>query len=88
MKNIPIKKTYIGRVAHGFDFLGYQFDPKAPTGLCIADKTWNNHLERLREIAARGADAAEIANYKKHWWRWVNSGVDLRVDMEGERVPD
>jgi hypothetical protein len=53
-------------VAHGFDFLGDPFEPKAPTGLSIADKTWNNHQERLRDLAAIGADAAQIANYKKH----------------------
>jgi hypothetical protein len=73
-------KTYIGRVDHGFDFLGYQFDQNARTGLIIAEKTLNNHQERLRDLAAHGADAEQIANYKNHWWRWVHSGVDLRDD--------
>jgi len=79
----PPDKTYIGRVDHGFDFLGYQFDQNARTGLIIADKTLNNHQDSLRELAAHGADAEQIANYKKPWWRWVNCGVDLRDD---ERV--
>jgi len=58
------EKTYIGRVAHGFDFLGYQFDPNAPTGLMIAENTLNNHRERLRELTAEGADAEQIAKDK------------------------
>ena len=36
-------KTFIGRIAKGFDFLGYSFEPK---GLSIAPKTLANFLER------------------------------------------
>jgi RNA-directed DNA polymerase len=79
-------KTYIGRVAHGFDFLGYQFDLQASRGLIITAKTLNNHRERLRELAMQGADAEQMANYRKHWVRWVQSGVTLREDEMGEPV--
>jgi RNA-directed DNA polymerase len=36
-------KTFIGRIAKGFDFLGYCFEPK---GLSIAPKTLAHFLER------------------------------------------
>ncbi len=71
-------KTYIGRVAHGFDFLGYPFDLQASNGLIITAKTLNNYGERLRELAMQGADAEQMAHYRKHWLRWVQSGVTLR----------
>ena len=35
------EKTFIGRIAKGFDFLGYSFEPK---GLSIAPKTLANFL--------------------------------------------
>ena len=34
-------KTFIGRIAKGFDFLGYSFEPK---GLSIAPKTLANFI--------------------------------------------
>ena len=37
-------KTFIGRIAKGFDFLGYSFEPK---GLSIAPKTLANFLDRI-----------------------------------------
>jgi len=40
-------KTFIGRVAKGFDFLGYSFEPK---GLSIAPKTLANFLDRIIQL--------------------------------------
>ena len=40
-------KTFIGRIAKGFDFLGYSFEPK---GLSIAPKTLVNYLERIAQL--------------------------------------
>ena len=40
-------KTFIGRIAKGFDFLGYSFEPK---GLSIAPKTLANFLDRIIQL--------------------------------------
>ena len=37
-------KTFIGRIEHGFDFLGYHF---SPAGLTVAKKT----IENVSELA-------------------------------------
>jgi len=39
--------TIGGRIAKGFDFLGYSFEPK---GLSIAPKTLANFLERITQL--------------------------------------
>ncbi len=66
-------KTFIGRIARGFDFLGYWF---SPAGLCVAPKTVERFVERVSRLYEQGADFAHIGEYVRHWWRWVRSGVD------------
>ena len=39
--------TIGGRIAKGFDFLGYSFEPK---GLSLAPKTLANFLERMTQL--------------------------------------
>ena len=40
-------KTFIGRIAKGFDFLGYHFGPE---GLTVAAKTRANFVARVRQL--------------------------------------
>ena len=54
-------KTFIGRIAKGFDFLGYSFEPK---GLSIAPKTLANFLERKTQLYEQGADVRRIGKRK------------------------
>ena len=54
------EKTFIGRIAKGFDFLGYSFEPK---GLSIAPKTLANFLERKTQLYEQGADVRRIGQY-------------------------
>ena len=54
-------KTFIGRIAKGFDFLGYSFEPK---GLSIAPKTLANFLERKTQLYEQGADYRRIGKRK------------------------
>ena len=65
-------KTFIGRIAKGFDFLGYCFEPK---GLSIAPKTLANFLERITQLYEQGATVRRIGQYVRNWWRWVRAGV-------------
>ena len=69
-------KTFIGRIAKGFDFLGYSFEPK---GLSIAPKTLANFLDRMTQLYEQGADHRRIEQYVRNWWRWVRAGVEISV---------
>ena len=68
--------TIGGRIAKGFDFLGYSFEPK---GLSIAPKTLANFLERKTQLYEQGADVRRIGQYVRNWWRWVRAGVEISV---------
>ena len=52
--------TIGGRIAKGFDFLGYNFEPK---GLSIAPKTLANFLDRITQLYEQGADVRRIGKY-------------------------
>ena len=52
--------TIGGRIAKGFDFLGYSFEPK---GLSIAPKTLANFLERAAQLYEQGATVKRIGQY-------------------------
>jgi len=54
-------KTFIGRIAKGFDFLGYSFEPK---GLSIVPKTLANFLGRMTQLYEQGADHRRIGKRK------------------------
>jgi len=49
--------TIGGRIAKGFDFLGYSFEPK---GLSIAPKTLAKFLERKTQLYEQGATVKRI----------------------------
>ena len=66
--------TIGGRIAKGFDFLGYSFEPK---GLSIAPKTLANFLERITPLYEQGADVRRIGQYVRNWLRWVSAGVEI-----------
>ncbi|NEO79426.1 hypothetical protein [Moorena sp. SIO4G3] len=66
-------KTWIGRIAQGFDFLGYWFSPQ---GLGVAKKTVERMVDKVSRLYEHGADEVRIEAYLNHWWRWVRSGVD------------
>jgi hypothetical protein len=71
------KKTFIGKVKQGFDFLGYTINT---SGLGIAPKTWARFVERVTRLYEQGAESPRIGDYVRHWWRWVKAGVSLRVE--------
>jgi len=69
--------TIGGRIAKGFDFLGYSFEPK---GLSVAPKTLANFLERITRLYEQGATVRRIGQYVRNWWRWVRAGVEISVN--------
>jgi hypothetical protein len=67
-------KTFIGRIARGFDFLGYWFSPE---GLGITLKSVERMLDRVTRLYEQGAGDYRIEDYVRHWWRWVRCGVRM-----------
>ncbi len=66
-------KTFIGRIARGFDFLGYWFSPQ---GLGVAKKTVDRMLEKVSRLYEQGANQVRIEAYLRRWWQWVRTGVN------------
>lgn len=71
------KKTFIGKVQRGFDFLGYII---TTSGLGIAPNTWARFVERVIRLYEQGAESSRIGDYVRCWWRWAKAGVSLRVE--------
>ncbi|WP_424096105.1 reverse transcriptase domain-containing protein, partial [Moorena producens] len=65
-------KTFIGRIARGFDFLGYWF---STSGLGIARKTVERMDENMTRLYEHGAPIERIEAYFQRWWRWVKGGI-------------
>jgi RNA-directed DNA polymerase len=69
-------KTFIGRIARGFDFLGYHF---SRTGLRVARSTLrkaNDHIVRLYEQKKKGPDwPLSLERYVRRWRGWVKGGL-------------
>ena len=65
-------KTFIGRIAKGFGFVGYQY---GPDGLRVAGPTAARVAARVTRLSEHGADTVRIGAYVRHWGRWVMAGV-------------
>jgi hypothetical protein len=72
--------TFIGRIARGFDFLGYWFTPER---LGIASKSVERFTERVSQLYEQGAGENRIEEYVRRWWRWVRSGEGQAVEGWG-----
>ena len=86
-------KPFIGRIAHGFDFLGYHL---TPTNIAPARQTLQNFVQRIARLYEQGADAVRIGQYVRNWWRWLRSSLNVVFearlrekigDLEHLRVP-
>ncbi len=64
-------KTFIRRVARGFDFLGYQF---GVGGLGIARQSIERSLGKMARLYEQGADEVRVGVYWRNWVRWVTGG--------------
>ncbi len=79
-------KTFIGKIAKGFDFLGYHFSSQA---LKIARITSQKHAlhiiqlyEQLRKKKATSIEmASTLGLYVTRWQRWAVAGLrEVRID--------
>lgn len=71
-------KTSIGRIARGFDFLGYQF---APTGLRLSAVTLKRHREKLTRLHEQYQ--RRLRAYRKHL---VGQSIIPRQDRDPARA--
>jgi hypothetical protein len=65
-------KMIIGRLARGFDFLGYRF---SAAGLVVARQTMERCVAQVSWLYEQGAAASRIGTYLQHWERWVKAGL-------------
>ena len=65
-------KTAIGRIAKGFEFLGYCFSTE---GLQVAKKTVDRMLDKVCRLQEQGATVERICDYVRRWVSWaIGSG--------------
>ena len=76
MANLRVRqhpdKTIIGRIARGFDFLGYRF---SAAGLAVARQTVERCAARMSQLYEQGAAMSRIGDYVRRWARWVRAGL-------------
>ena len=69
-------KTFIGRIAKGFSFLGYQF---GPSGLRVAEATLQRRAQKCRQLYEQQPPGPErtarLGEYLRRWWGWVPGGL-------------
>ncbi len=80
-------KTLMGRIEKGFSFLGYQL---SPTGLSVAQPTLDKLVARALWLDERergeGEAASPLAAYVQRWMRWVQTGIDSPVKINGLKL--
>jgi hypothetical protein len=73
-------KTTIGRIAKGFDFLGYQFGEDKIT---VSKRTLTNHIRRLTQLYEQKKHLPNwkmlLDDYRQHWVTWVYSGIPSSI---------
>ncbi|MFT6899374.1 MAG: RNA-directed DNA polymerase, partial [Paraglaciecola sp.] len=73
-------KTFIGRIAKGWDFLGYRF---GLPDLALAQKTISNAVNNVIQLYEQKRTAPERAvaldDYITRWLRWVYAGIDAKA---------
>ena len=76
-------KTFIGKVAKGFDFLGFHL---TPTG--VSDTALSRHEQKVSRLYEQGASAKRIRGYRKRWLAWgifcgVVTSTSLHAAVDG-----
>lgn len=61
-------KTFIGKVAKGFDFLGFHC---CPTGVRVSDTALLRRDKKLQRLYEQGASKQRIAKYLAMWLGWA-----------------
>jgi RNA-directed DNA polymerase len=59
---LALKKTFIGRISKGFDFLGYRFG-----ALGLAQQAIDNHKQRLLRLDEPSVSDQRVEKYVSNW---------------------
>ena len=79
---VPLLTTE-GRIAKGFGFLGYSFEPK---GLSLAPKTLANFLDRITQLYEQGPDVRRIGEYVSYVTRLFSAQAVYLVFLTFHRA--
>lgn len=81
-------KTFIGRIAKGFDFLGYQFGKYY---LTPSKRTQVNHtrlyLRLYEQKKSHPQWMAFLDKYRQRWLSWVYAGINVPVKLNDVVLP-
>lgn len=76
-------KTFIGRIAKGFDFLGYHFGSRV---LELAEATIKNFVEQATLLYEQGrrerVKAPLLGTYVRRWLGWAKGGLPPGVILD------
>ncbi len=73
-------KTFIGRIAKGFDWLGYHLRPRS---LRVAAKTLAHFVARACRLYEQEpvGPSSGLDVYMRRWWQWARGGIYISVDI-------
>ena len=71
---LAASKTYIGRVAKGFNFLGYHISPQQ---LTVSVSSWQRFKVKWQLLYEQDAPIARLLQYLKNWSCWATTGVPV-----------
>ncbi|MBE3654563.1 hypothetical protein BOO93_18110 [Vibrio navarrensis] len=86
-------KTFIGRVAKGFDWLGYQLNENGLCGVApralsyFAAKCRQCYAQALSQGLSESQASEKVAAYGQRWQQWCCAGVTLRPVSLAECCP-
>ncbi len=66
------EKTFVGRIAKGFDFLGYAFGLE---GLRVSEPALARFHERCSRLQEQEPGRARLREYVRRWSGWVRGGL-------------
>ncbi len=74
-------KTFIGRMAKGFDFLGYHF---CFGRLRMAAHTLARFVARARRLYEQEPvrSSSRLDVYVRRWWQWARAGLPISVGIQ------
>ena len=75
-------KTFIGKIAKGFDFLGFHI---SPTGVTVSAAALSRHEQKVSRLYEQGASTKRIRDYRMRWLAWV--GLLVALPTAGNTAP-
>ena len=82
------RKTWVGKVQQGFEFLGYHCSRK---GLTVAQATVDRGVARIRRLYEQNrrgpSGETAVGVYVSRWWRWATGGLPYLLPLNSPVEP-